>query len=264
MIMGWKSRSRDCVFGAFFGAWLGIVYAYTSHAINQIYLPGIPLAAPDGSLGSYLVRSLLLGALFGAITALPENRLAGVALAGFAASALASGAALVQSWGIDSFSSTLITVFLTFLPMAVFYLPLALIIRFGIDAQHIDPDRPYLWARRIIIPALLTLLAVVVGSLSLYSKDARDAFRYVDQMIKEGLTAPVERLPSPLTDVKDFKTNAVTAYTLSWSDRVNTFYGPRPAESEMSQFLIIARFNNGFSFACVFSANRNVPNCTNY
>jgi len=264
MMMGLKSRRRNIVFGAFLGAWLGIVYAYTSHVINQIFLPGIPLAAPDGSLGIYLARNLQLGALFGAITALPENRLAGVALAGFAASVFASGAALMQSWGIDSFSSTLITVLLTFLPMAVFYFPLALIIRFGIDAQHIDPDRPYLWARRIIIPVLLTLLVVVVGSFSLYSTDAREAFQYVNQMIQEGMAAPVDSLPVPLQDVKGFRENAGTAYTLTWSDRINTFNGPRPAESEMSQFLIIARFDNGFSFACVFSASRNVPNCTNY
>ena len=262
--MGWFHRRRECMSGALFGAWLGFVYAFSSQTINRIFLPGIPLAEPEGSYAGYLVQYLLLGALFGAITALPENRLAAVALGGATSSVFISAIALAQSWGFDSFGSTIITVMLTFLPMTVFFFPLALIVRIGADAQQIDPDRPYLWARRILIPLLLTLVVVIVGSFSLYSTHARDAFRYVHQITQEGLSAPANDLPAPLADVAGFKANAGKTYTLTWSDRVETFFGPRPAGSEMSQFLIITRFENGFAFACVFSENRNVPNCTNY
>lgn len=262
--MGWVHRRQEYLFGALFGAWLGIVYAYSSQVINQIFLPGIPLAGPEESLARYLILYLLLGALFGIVTALPENRLAAVALGGLTASLLISAATLAEGWGFEFFGSTIITVLLMFLPLTVLFFPLAWMIRIGTDSQRVDPDRPHLWARRYIVPALLTLVAVSMGSLSLYAPEYRDAFRYVDQMVKAGITAPANDLPDPLTDVAGFKANAQGTYTLAWSDRLETFFGPRPAGSELSQFLIITRFENGFAFACVFSSNRNVPNCTNY
>lgn len=263
--MGWFHRRRECLIGALFGAWLGFAYAFSSQAINRIFLPGIPLAEPGGSYAGYLVQYLLLGAFFGAITALPDNRLAAVVLGGAASSVTLSVIALAHNWGVDSFGSTVVTVMLTFLPLTVLFFPLALFVRIGTDSQNIDPDRPYLWARRFIIPALLSVIVVIVGSFSLYATEARAAFRYVDQMTREGLSAPTtNELPKPLADVVGFKVNAGATYTMAWSDRVETFFGPRPAGSEMSQFLIITRFENGFAFACVFSENRNVPNCTNY
>jgi hypothetical protein len=51
---------------------------------------------------------------------------------------------------------------------------------------------------------------------------------------------------------------------LEYTDQVETFMGPRPVTGEMSQFLIIAEFENGFRFACVFARTTISPNCTNY
>jgi hypothetical protein len=259
-------RRNELVFGALYGAWLGAIYALVSQAINCLFLPGIPLTFPSGSLINSVLVYLTIGALLGLICTLPENRFAGMALGGLSAALLLSYRSITTAWGLEDFGRTVLLVLLTFMPLVVLMIPLALFIRLGVDAQRVDPDRPYLWPRRFLIPILLTLVVVGVGSLSLYSPQVREAFRYTDQMIQDGQVASSSQkeLPEPLRDVNGFRSNARGKYTLMWSDRVETFFGPRPAGAELSQFLIITRFENGFTFACVFSENRSVPNCTKY
>jgi len=264
--MAFMHRRAEIIFGAFFGAWISVIYALISHAINQLFLPGIPLNSPAGGWANYLLEYLIMGVLLGVISTLPESRMAGVALGGVSTALLIGYRTVAPAWGFDSFGSTLIMVMLMFLPLAVLMMPLAFFVRLGADAQERDPNRPNLWPRRYLIPLILTLAAVVVGSLSLHSAQVRAAFRSMDQMVQQGLitAAGDKELPVPLRDVKGFRSEARGPYTFMWSDRVETFFGPRPAGAELSQFLIITRFENGFTFACIFSENRSTPNCTNY
>lgn len=263
--MSISRRRAALIFGALFGAWLGAVYALVTQAVNWLFLPGIPLSTPSGSFINYLLQYLFLGALLGLVTLLPEGRLPGVALGGLSAALLLAYQTLSKEWGGDALGGTLILVIYTFMPLVILMMPLAFLIRLGADAQKVDPSRPYLWPRRYLIPLLLTLLAGLVGSFSLYGPEVRSAFRYTDQMIRQGQVAGnAAKLPEPLSDVARFSSEASGPYTLTWSDRVETFFGPRPAGAELSQFLIIARFENGFAFACIFSENRSAPNCTNY
>jgi hypothetical protein len=260
-----KTRVSTWIFGAFFGAWLGGVYALVTQAVNWLFLPGIPLAPPSGTLASYLVEFILIGALLGWICAIPAHRMAGVLLGGLVSALLISVMALRGTWGGEFFSATLILMLLTFMPLVVLMLPISLAIRIGVDAQRVDPARPYLWARRYAIPGLLTVLVVILGVLALYSREERSAFQYVQGMIQQSqLAASVAALPEPVREIPGFLENSRGAYQLSWSDRVDTFFGPVPIGSELSQFLIITRFENGYSFACVFSENRQIPNCAAY
>ncbi len=86
--MHFTHRRAEIIFGALFGAWVGVIYAFVSQAINWLFLPGIPLAAPSGGLFSYLLEYLGIGALLGVICALPENRWGGVALGSLSAALL--------------------------------------------------------------------------------------------------------------------------------------------------------------------------------
>lgn len=264
--MLFQYRRNELVFGALFGAWLGAIYALVSQAINWLFLPGIPLTFSSGSLLNSVLVYLMIGALLGFICTLPENRLAGMALGGLSAALLLSYRTIISAWGMEDFGSTVLLILLTFMPLVVLMIPIAFLIRMGVDAQQVDPARPYLWPRRYLIPVILTLVVVGVGLLSLYSPQVREAFQYTDQMIRDGLVASSSQngLPEPLRDVSGFRSNARGKYKLMWSDRVETFFGPRPAGKELSQFLIITRFENGFAFACVFSENRPAPNCTKY
>jgi hypothetical protein len=260
-----SKRRSELLLGALFGAWLGGAYVFISQAVNRLFLPGIPLSTPSGSFLGYLFQYLLVGALLGIICMLPDGRLPGVALGGLCAALLLAYLTLSKAWGADSFGGTVILVFYTFLPLVVLMMPLAFLIRLGVDAQQPDPSRPYLWARRYLVPLLLTLVVGLVASFSLYGPEVRKAFHYTDQMIQQGMAASGEKdLPVPLSDVAGFSSKANGPYSLAWSDRLDTYFGPVPAGAELSQFLIIARFENGFAFACVFSENRSTPSCTNY
>ncbi len=265
LLQSMYKRRFYILFGALFGAWLGGVYAFASQAVNWIVLPGIPLASPDGSFSQYLLQYLLMGAVLGLVSSLPASSWMGIVMGGFLGALFSTFIAISQQWGRQDFIRNMIPLLYTFLPLVVLLLPLAYIIRRGVDAQVIDSDRPYLWGRRILIPALLTLIAIFVGSLSLYDTDVRNAFRYSQSMLQTGLQASsADALPHPLQDVKGFRENAHGAYAFSWSDDTEAFFGPRPATGELSQFLIITRFKNGFQFACIFSRTVAVPFCTNY
>ncbi|MBE0695601.1 MAG: hypothetical protein IH586_01635, partial [Anaerolineaceae bacterium] len=172
---------------------------------------------------------------------------------------------LIRSWGSDIFGGVLVSVTCTFLPLIVLMMPISLLIRAGVDAQHVSSDRPYLWARKYLIPIALTLVAVFMGSFSMYSNEQRQAIKTVNELVLKAKQADsLSSLPKPLQDVSGYLENAHGKYTLAWSDRVDTFFGPRPAGAELSQFLVIARFENSFAFACVFSSNRTIPNCAVY
>jgi hypothetical protein len=162
-------------------------------------------------------------------------------------------------------SFTLVTTLLLFLPLVVLMMPIAFVIRVGVDAQELDPSRPELLPRKYLMPALMTLLVALVSSLSLHEPEVRDAFRSTQQLVEAGLAVIREEdLPEPLLDARAFVDMAEAPYSMSWSDRIETFFGPRPVGAELSQFLIITRFHNGYAIACIYSSNRSVPTCTNH
>jgi hypothetical protein len=85
-------------------------------------------------------------------------------------------------------------------------------------------------------------------------------------MIVTGLESSSSlQLPEPLQAVQGFIPNATGRYTLEWSDDVERFMGPRPVTNRQSSyFLIIARFQNGFSLACIFAPGVRQPPCANF
>jgi hypothetical protein len=173
------------------------------------------------------------------------------------------GYALVSSWGAETFSSTVIVTLLFALPLVALMLPVAYILRLGLDAQAPDLSRPHLWARRYLILFAMTLTAAAAGSLSLYSADVRAAIREQHGMVQQSLrAASMDELPEPLRAVPDYLESADGLYHVAWSDRPETFFGPQPVGNELAQFIIITRFDNGFRLDCIYSPNRPVPTCT--
>jgi hypothetical protein len=258
-------KERPWITGILFGAWMGGVYALASGCINRLFLPNIPLAPPSGGFGMYLVQYLMFGGFLGLICSLPENTAVGLVLGGLATAIMLVTQVLVRTWGQESLGGLLMYMVCIFLPLIVLLMPISFLIRAGVDVQKPHYDRPYLWARKYIVPFILTLVAISLGALSLYSKDVRLAIRTVNEMILEGKQSnSVSTLPKSLRDVSGYLENAYGNYELTWSDRVDTFMGPVPAGAELSQFLVIARYDNGFSFACVFGSNLGIPNCVVY
>ena len=110
------------------------------------------------------------------------------------------------------------------------------------------------------------MVAILLGSFSLYPQDVQDGFNATQRLMQNGLkaTAPAE-LPPPLKDVQNWFPNATGRYTLEWSEETERFLGPVQVTSfTHSDFLIVVRFTNKFTFACIFSPGVKTPSCANF
>lgn len=259
-----KPRQYYILFGGIFGALMGGLYALCSLAVNWIALSGVPLAPPQQGVQGYVIQYVLLGAVLGLVSSVPASTMAGVAIGGLIGSLISTAGAVWSQWGDISVIRTIIVLLYTFLPLAVLFMPLAFLIRRGVDAQVVDPARPYLWARRYLVPLMLVLVVVILGTMSLYPADIRKAFKETNALVQQSLRATShEELPASFKQIANFRDNVIPEYEMYWSENAEEFFGPRPASGEMSQFLIFTQFKNGYRIACVFSATTTIPNCTN-
>ena len=252
--------------GFFFGIWLSWLYAFVAEQVNRVSLPGITLPEPQGGVWGYYLGAVVAGALIGLACTWPDNSWAGGALGGL------SGACLVflAPWQ-QAFSSsarvfgTVLLMLTTFIPMVLILAPVALLIRFSVN-QLPTGSGGSLAPRRLGLPVLTTLLALVLGFMGLHSSEVKAAFYQTQALVEQGLDiSDAGGLPEQLQPVQGFIPNATGRYTLEWSDDSARFMGPRPVTSRSaSDFLIIVRFQNGFSLACVFVPGVKLSPCANY
>jgi hypothetical protein len=80
------------------------------------------------------------------------------------------------------------------------------------------------------------------------------------------MKAGPSRIPEKLQYVKGFYPNANGHYTLAYSQELDAYMGPRAMTTRLdSDFLIITKYDNGFTFACVTGPGLKEPaSCTNW
>lgn len=252
--------------GMLFGGWLALVYAFIADWINRAFMPGIPVAEPEGGVFVYLVTSILIGALIGLITCWPHNAWIGYGLGGVAGAVLV----FLSPWqqAANSPEQAIATLFLTlytFMPLMILLIPAAFLIRFSVShfpMQRADLSNP----RRVIVPLSATLLAMVLGFFSLHPEEVRYGFYSTNTLITQGLRSSPNTLPDQLQAVRGFFPNANGRYTLSYNQDMDTYMGPRPLTARLdSDFMIVVRFDNGFTFACVSAPGQKEPaSCANW
>jgi hypothetical protein len=186
--MSEKSRR---ILGAIIGASMGLAYSLVSQYINAISLPGVPLYnPPPGKLATILI-TVLIGGIMGLIAAWPEDALPGVLLSavfGIAATSLLN-IYLTEDTSLQ-ITGAVIVFFMTFLPRAVLFLPLAALTRWVIN----EWSRELVSANFSIARMLLSLLLVVVvagvaGALSMYSRQGRQVLQKTYTLIQQGRSA---------------------------------------------------------------------------
>jgi hypothetical protein len=261
-------RRKDLINGIIFGAWLGAIYALGTMLLNWLLLPGIALLPLQGNtMAEYLLLYAFVGSVLGLVSSLPESPWLGVALGG------ASSAFVISVSGLFTTQFSAETVFrlvfgflYTFLPMSVLLMPVAWLVRAGVNAQHPDPDHPELWARRYLIPAVLTFLVLALGTFSSFDGNQRDGIRIVRQLILDSKgIGTVEQLPKSLQTVQGYIQGRSDSYRFTISDDIENFMGPQPVGGKLSQFLVVVDFQTGLRFACIFQAGVTVaPYCTNF
>lgn len=249
--------------GIVFGIWLSWLYAFVADQINRMNLPGVPLPEPPGGMWGYYLGAIAVGALMGLVCVWPRSIWLGTALGGLLGSALT----FLAPWQtvLNSLnSSSGISVITIFFSLALVLMPFALLTRLSVNGLVMNGEG-WLSPRRLGWPLLTILIVVWLGSTNLYSVSVREAFYITHKLIQQGIEASNQsQLPESLQPVQGFKPNATGSFTLEWSKATAKFMGPRPVVDRNTDFLIVARFRNGFSLACDFLPGVQQPPCASF
>lgn len=254
--------------GTIIGLATGLAYSLVAQNINGMSLPGIPLYEPPPGKAMTIFITILIGGLMGLVTAWPEDGLPGVlfgAVTGIAASSLYN--IYITEQGALEIAGALIVFFMTFLPRAVLFLPLAALTRWVIGEWSRElQDMNFSVARMALSLLLVVVLAGAAGALSLYSRQGRQVLETTYTLIQIGKQASdKEGLPEELKPVDGFLQNAGGAYTLRLSDNPDQLPITRPVvDYNETEYAVIVRYANGFRFGCVFSPPRMEAICRAY
>ena len=263
--MGERSRR---ILGAVFGAAMGLVYALVAQNINTLTLPGIPLYQPPPGRFTTILVTVVLGAILGLIASWPDDAIPGVMWSALTGILLSSIYYMLISNNDNGQLLSLAIIFIfTFLPRAVFLLPMAAITRWAVSIWQTELQTVSFSIKRLALSASAVLLvAGLAGLLSLYPRQGREALRVTQALIQKGQQAvSSEALPVELKPVDGFVQSAVGSYTLRLSDDPDQLPISRPAAGYLeSEYAVLVRFANGYRFACVFGKPGTAPTCRFY
>jgi hypothetical protein len=253
-------RWQPILGGIGFGVWTALLYVFSSQGVNYLLMPGFPLEPPEGGWVFFTSKTVLITALIGLISAVPNYSLGGAALAAFLL-ATVNSISNYLSMNLDAsmtFASYVLMLYI-FLPLVTFYIPIAFIIRLGADALYegrYHLTRMPVWVKISII----SLFVLVVGSFYVYSPDNRNAMVHMRYILQQGMSRTAdEPLPGELKDVLGFKEQAVGDYRISWSDDARLFLHIFPdMERGLYQNIIVVRFENGYRIYCNYRSSPGV------
>lgn len=261
-----RSTRERRVAGIWLGLILGLVYGAVSQSINTLYLPEIPLYHPFPGPWWTALLSALLGGLLGWISAWPENGLRGILLGGLLGALVIDIATLVETF-LESGNLNRVGAALFFIA-----LPLVASLVVGIAAflgalnwrQRLRRERGPRWLIHAI-PLAMALLVGWLASTTAYPPDARTVLIRAQDMIEQGrLAARPDDLPPSLRNsaVVGFSEHAGQDYTLQWDrDPTNRYAIPRPLGPSGQDALVIARFSDGWTLVCLYTAPAARPEC---
>jgi hypothetical protein len=124
--------------------------------------------------------------------------------------------------------------------------------------------RPWAW-QRLRFPAILLLSVTVFGALALFPAEGRRNLAHFNGMIRAGLQASASTaLAQPLQDplVGAFRDKATPVYTLDLvQDNLNRYQIPYVPIGDIRPAVMLARFSNGWSLACLYISPEIDPFC---
>jgi hypothetical protein len=271
---GEESSTYRRLLGLVLGTALGLTFGLVSQYGNVLLVLRVPLYQPPlGGAGNLLV-CVAVGAVVGLVAAWPRHPIVG-AIAGSATGALLVEIAIMvmERDTLDASKAT-VTLF-TFLPIAaIVALPVGLV-RWVLSKEEVahregalgdrQAQRQNISVWRVIRPLLLVLIAAAWGALFIYPARGRAVLPRMNAIVQAGLNA-ADRAALPAEfqaiDVPGYPQQAKGAYTLDWQgDRLGRFAIPRPIHNEEEQSAVIARFENGWSFVCLFVTVGAEPQC---
>ena len=250
--------------GLCIGLAVGFAYALVSQTINRLAMPGVPLYQPPlGPLGNTALGALA-GAGLGLLCTWPDSMAQGI-LAGTAAAGVAIFLSIQLRIGAGS-AATLAALVLS-LPVAWVSLPIVALGRWLAGKQVEARKEAIPWLRRLVLPALLTVVVALLAGFARYGADVQARLQQMDAMVQAGLrAADVAGLPAPLrARGVDFPVGTRAGYTLEWTNTdLDRFIELRPANNYDQHAAVIARFAGGPMLVCIYSSPNAEPNCGTY
>jgi hypothetical protein len=263
--MNEKSRR---ILGFIIGSAMGLAYSLVAQNINAFSLRGIPLYEPGPGKFNTILITILIGGLMGLITAWPEDSLPGVllgAVVGITASAMLN--IYLTQQGSLQVVGALVVFFMTFLVRAVFFIPLAALVRWVIGEWSRElKDAEFSITRMALSLLLVVALAGAAGALTLYSRQGRLVLQKTYTFIQQGKQASnMDELPEELKPVDGFIQNSSGAYTLRLSTDPDQLPITRPpVDYNETEYAVIVVYQNGFRFGCVFTPPTQAAICRAY
>ena len=252
-------------FGMVLSVWCALLYAWIADQVNRISMPGVPLAPPPGGTLGYFAGAVLAGGLMGLACTWLESSLLSSLLGGVVGSALVSLAPWQLAVGYSGRLPEFLPQFLLiYLPLALGLIPYALLVRLSANSR--PPKSGGFSMRRVVWAALVSLLVIWSGLSVQYTTETRESLKNIQIVIEQGMQAStVGQLPPSLKDVAGFIPNANGVYSLEISRDTWRFIQIKPIPVRTGQdFVVIARYTNGFTLACYLSQAVQPAVCTNY
>jgi hypothetical protein len=246
------------------GVVLGFLYGIVSQAINYVALPGVPYYQPPFGPVLNTGLSVLIGALLGLVVTWSDSSGTSIVWGSVVGAAIFQAATYLTGGAFEMAGAKFLVVVLLFLPITAMIAPFMFFFRWVVNRlEEYRHDREPVW-KQAIFPIILIFLAMGAGYLSLYPADGRQMVSRTQAMIKDGLAGSLAASLQP-PDVLNFASKASASYTLQLDKADITRYAiPQTSGPEREKGVVVARFDTGWTLACLFDRVDAKPECRGY
>lgn len=247
---------RRRLMGALTGAWVGLIYTLFNFGINQVFIRDLPIFFDTNNFFRSLLVYSLVGAVLGLVVNIPHQALPAVVLTSLAAGIVIFTGAIMQAVGNgDAVAFVILLMLYSFMPMMVLIMPFIGLLRWTAGRlQHVYGPAWKYW-RNWGLLAIITFLAILLGSSSLYTGESRQMLERMNSLIIQAQKTGNNKIPTEFEPVVATIQNASSGYNLKWTDNVKEFPAEIFFEDSYASFrmqVVFAYFDSGEMIACLF------------
>ncbi len=256
--------------GLALGLMLGLAYGIPSQALNTLAVPEVTFYQPPFGMLPNILLCAALGSLAGLICAWPKSSLLGVMMAAVSCSIFLLIAGLMPGGPVASekVGGLIVTLVVLALPMIGLLGAIFTALRWLINKQveyHIDRTSLF---RRLVAPVLIIGLIGGLSAVVQYPPEGQQRIREMNALIQAGLKAgdPASIPPALAKFGETFMQRATPNYMLQWvkGDLIAWHVGQPAGYQEWQLSIAVARYDNGWIVACIFSPDEAPANCRAY
>ena len=247
---------RRRLIGALTGAWIGLIYTLFNFGINQVVNRDLPIYFNSNDFFRSLLIYGLVGGILGLVVNIPHQALPAVVFTSLAAGIAIFTGAIMQAVGNgDAIAFVILLMFYSFMPMMVLIMPFIGLLRWTAGRlQHVYGHAWKSW-RNWGLLSIITLMASILGSSSLYTGESRHMLERMNSLIIQAQKTGTDKVPAEFEPVVATIQNSSPVYKLKWTDNVKEFPAEIFFEDSYASFrmqVVLAYFDSGETIACLF------------